>query len=217
MGTYASSVMCHQCGDNGSLLLTSDDQWQCAGCGQLYSHNHVDNIVSKLKLSLDKIPSDNVTKHEAWLKVATRILHPNHVLIVNVKQRLLHLYGSCLDQTSVNRKLELSEHVMSVMDKLDPGITAWKAKILYDITRFKLVTSLQELQSRKLSPDEVVKKISECVVSLEQAVSGLTGDKFGGPKTGSLKHRIELLSRAKILGDGYKMLLTTCLKLPFIK
>ena len=106
---------------------------------------------------------------------------------------------------------------MSVMDKLDPGITAWKAKILYDITRFKIVTSLQNLQSRKLSPDEVVKRLSECVLNLEEAVSGLTGDQFGGPKTGSLKHRIELLSRAKILGDGYKMLLTTCLKLPFIK
>lgn len=218
MGTHASSVLCHQCDDKGALLLTRDNQqWQCSACGQLYSHKHVDTVVGKLKLSLDRIPSDNVTKHEAWLKVATRILHPNHVLIVNVKQRLLHLYGSCLDQTSVNRKLELSEHVMSVMDKLDPGITAWRAKILYDITRFKLVSSLQELQSRKLRPEEVVRKLSECVLSLEEAVSGLTGDKFGGPKTGTLKHRIESLSRAKLLGDGYKMLLTTCLKLPFIK
>ena len=217
LGTFSSCLKCHQCHAGVVQLSPDHDQWQCQACHQQYSHSHVDNILNKLKQSLDKIPADNIKKHEAWLTVAARILHPNHCLVVNVKQRLLHLTGTSLDAQSLNRKLELSEHVVNVMSKLDPGITAWRAKILYDITRFKIVNCLQDLQSRKQSSEEVVRNLTICVEDLETGVAGLTGEPFGGHKSGSLKYRLEMLIRAKILGDGYKMLLTTCLKLPFIK
>ena len=46
-----------------------------------------------------------------------------------------------------------------VMDKLDPGVTKWRGKLLYDITRFRIVNTLQDLQGRRLSPEKVEKSL----------------------------------------------------------
>ena len=98
-----------------------------------------------------------------------------------------------------------------------------------------------------MSPEKVEKSLMSAVEDLEAAVSGLTGEKFGDKESsGSLRRRIaalcgfqvintpstrfsqEVFSHVtiltsncylifQILGEGYKMLLTTCLKMPFIK
>ena len=105
---------------------------------------------------------------------------------------------------------------MTVMDKLDPGVTKWRGKLLYDVTRFRIVNTLQDLQARRLGPDKVEKSLRSSVEDLEVAATGLTGEKFGD-KAGSLRQRMAALCGVQILGEGYKMLLSTCLKMPFIK
>ena len=56
------------------------------------------------------------------------------------------MYGTSTNPALISRKLDLAEQVMAVMDKLDPGLTAWRGKILYDVTRFRIVNTLQDLQ-----------------------------------------------------------------------
>ena len=138
-----------------------------------------------------------------------------------------------MNPAQISRKLELAEEMMMVMDKLDPGVTTWRGKMIYDVSRFRIMMCLQvhtfiilikpiimihmmqELQSRKTTPEKVVLQLSTCVSQLEMAVSGLTGDRFSSK--GGLRQRMMVLAGVQILGDGYKMLLSTCLKMPFIK
>ena len=61
------------------------------------------------------------------------------------------------------------------------------------------------------------KSLRGAVEDLEAAVAGLTGEKCGDKEGGSLRQRIAALCGVQILGEGYKMLLSTCLKMPFIK
>ena len=60
----------------------------------------------------------------------------------------------------VSRKLDL---VMEMMDNLDPRLTAWRGKLVYDVTRFGLVKTLQDLQARRLGPDKVERALSKLV------------------------------------------------------
>ena len=38
--------------------------------------------------------------------------------------------------------------VEEVLCRLDPGLTAARGKLLYEVTRFRMMTTLQQLQSR---------------------------------------------------------------------
>ena len=136
-------------------------------------------------------------------------------MLMEIKQRLMCLYGTTTTPALIARKLDLAEEVMEVMDKLDPGLTAWRGKLVYDVTRFRLVKTLQDLQARRLGLDKVELSLRGAVEDLEMAVSGLTGEKFGG-NGGSLRQRMVALCGVQLLGDGYRMLLSTYLKMPFL-
>ena len=114
-----------------------------------------------------------------------------------------------MNPAQISRKLELAEEMMMVMDKLDPGVTTWRGKMIYDVSRFRIMMCLQvhtfiilikpiiihmmkELQSRKTTPEKVVLQLSTCVSQLEMAVSGLTGDRFSSK--GGLRQRMMVLA-----------------------
>ena len=134
------------------MPAASLSDWVCRGCGKTFPSKQLEVTLQKLRSSLDKVPSDQPDKLESFLKVASKILHPNHCMLVEIKQRLMAVYGSSTNPALVSRKLDLAEQVMEVMDKLDPGLTAWRGKMLYDVTRFRIVNTLQDLQVTEFSP-----------------------------------------------------------------
>ena len=218
LATFASCFLCNACRE--PVMPPCDlsvSEWMCRGCGKTFPSKQLEVTLQKLRSSLEKVPADQPDKLESFLKVASKILHPNHCMLVEIKQRLMALYGTSTNPALVSRKLDLAEEVMTVMDKLDPGVTAWRGKLLYDVTRFRLVITLQDLQARRLGPDKVEELVSSAVEDLEMAVMGLTGERFGDRESGTLRHRMAALCGVQILGEGYKMLLSTCLKMPFIK
>ena len=216
MGTFASCFRCNVCQD---LVMpphdNSSSNWVCRGCDKTFPRSQLEVTLKKLKISLDNVPADQPDKLESFLKIASKILHSNHCMLMEIKQRLMCLYGTTTNPALISRKLDLAEEVMEVMDKLDPGLTAWRGKLVYDVTRFRLVKTLQDLQARRLGLDKVELSLRGAVEDLEMAVSGLTGEKFGG-KGGSLRQRMVALCGVQLLGDGYRMLLSTYLKMPFL-
>ena len=49
--------------------------------------------MEKVKLTLDKVPNPSIEKLETFIKVASKILHTNHCLLLETKQKLIQLYG----------------------------------------------------------------------------------------------------------------------------
>ena len=164
-----------------------------------------------------------MNKLENFLKIAGKILHPNHCLLLGVKKNLFSLYGSApglqlqqLTPTQIVRKIQLADEYVEVMEKIDPGLTAWKGQIFYEVNRFKMVINMQNLQAHKITIDQFGNRLEESVTELEQAVAGIAGEKYSVTTT-SLRERVGMLAKVQLLGEGYKMLLNTCLKMPFIK
>jgi len=225
-GSYASSIICQKC-KKGKVVpeapLKEDSGWICDKCGEVFTAEQVDNIVLKIKQSIEKIHDKDVTKLENLLKIAENILHPNHCLLINVKKNLFGLYGTApglqlqqLSPVQIGRKIQLAEEYVEVMEKIDPGLTAWKGQIFYEVNRFKIVINMQNLQGQKVSIDKFVSSLETSVSELEQAVAGISGEKYS-VTTPSLRQRLGMLAKVQLLGEGYKMLLNTCLKMPFIK
>ena len=217
LSTHSSAILCALC-RHGLVTPRSSQLWRCEeeDCGQEFLPAHIRKVTSKLQLLLEKTPSKEPEKLENFLKIARKFLHPNHCLVVEVKKTLLALYGSTLTPALITRKLELAAEILAVLDKLDPGLSAARGQILYDVTRFRLMSSLQAVQAGQISTRDCAAKLAETVADLETTVAALTGEQFlaGGP---GLRDRITALARVNLLGPGYKLLLQTSLKMPFIK
>jgi len=225
-GSFTSTIFCQKC-KKGKVLpeapLMQECNWICDKCGQAITSEEVENVVTKIEQSIEKIPEKDVTKLENFLKIAEKILHPNHCLLVSVKKNLFGLYGTApglqlqqLSPAQITRKIQLAEEHVMVMEKIDPGLTAWKGQIFYEVNRFKIVINMQNLQGQKVSIDKFVSSLEASVSELEEAVAGISGEKYSVTTT-SLRHRLGMLAKVQLLGEGYKMLLNTCLKMPFIK
>jgi len=225
-GSYTSAIFCQKC-KKGHVTpeapLDHGSCWVCDSCSHTCKQTEVENIVQKIKKSIEKIPEKDVTKLENFLKIAENILDPNHCLLVDVKKNLFSLYGTApglqlqqLSQAQIARKIQLADEHVAVMEKIDPGLTAWKGQIFYEVNRFKIVINMQNLQAQKVSIDKFVITLEMSVSELEQAVAGIAGEKYEVTTT-SLRQRVGMLAKVQLLGEGYKMLLNTCLKMPFIK
>ena len=83
-------------------VMTSD-LWECRGCGKTFPSKQLEAMLQKLRSSLDKVPADNPDKLESFLKVASKILHSNHCILVEVKQRLMSEYGTSTSPALVSR------------------------------------------------------------------------------------------------------------------
>ena len=69
---------------------------------------------------------------------------------------------------------------------------------------------------RSPDPAKVCAQLEAAVCDLEDAVAGISGARCGDRRAG-LRQRMAALAGETILGEGYRMLLNTCLKMPFVK
>lgn len=95
------------------------------------------NELQQLETSIENIKScENV------LKKYSKILHPNHFLIINMKENLIDMYGWQLSNKIDNdfiaaecleRKIELCRDVLKVLDVIQPGLNRARAMVMYEI------------------------------------------------------------------------------------
>ena len=79
------------------------DLWECRGCGKTFPSKQLEVLLRKLRSSLETVPANQPDKLESFLKVASKILHSNHCLLVEVKQRLMSEYGTSTSPALVSR------------------------------------------------------------------------------------------------------------------
>ena len=106
MGTYISGVNCEEC-KFGHLLpidsLNYTSEWICDHCSAKVLFKTIDEKVKKFENEIDEIaarPSSqftNIQDAEDFEKLLRRMryhLHENHYWILDVKRRLIDIYGN---------------------------------------------------------------------------------------------------------------------------
>jgi len=142
LGTMISAVKCGGC--KVGYLLRSGEMYRCTNCGHEMSQEEYYRIDSTLFSVQTNINKENVEDLREILYKYSDILHPNHALLTETRQHLAAALGRVpgylydqLDQKQLSVKVEISEHLLEVINVLEPGISKSKGITLLDLTEAK--------------------------------------------------------------------------------
>ena len=141
LGTYSSALLCPAPGCRAPVVTAEPadtrSDWRCtaAGCGKLFPVAKVSNVTGAIKAQAERLEYSEqraedcgVAAHEAFLKKYGSVLHPNHVILIRAKYSLAKMYGrmagyeaASLGPDLLDRKRQLCEEVLGVLDTLMPG------------------------------------------------------------------------------------------------
>lgn len=85
---------------------------------------------------------ENIKSCEGVLQKYSRILHPNHYLMISMKENLIDMYGWQLSNKIDNefiaaecleRKITLCRDVLKILDVIQPGLNRARAMVMYEI------------------------------------------------------------------------------------
>ena len=171
MGTFGSTLICQKCkqsktgncksNDSVGLLMTkphnsskkeSDAQWNCNVCGLTKSEGDVESMCLSIYNEADSLTSSvpdrsSISKFEAYIKkYEGSILHPNHMLLTNIKYNLATMYGRLpgyemqeMDIATLSRKKQLCEGALSVLNRIDQGISPRRGMVNLPFVLFYLL------------------------------------------------------------------------------
>lgn len=131
-----------------SVFLTDNDaEWHCMNCQFKTPGSAVQTVVTTIESEIKELQQletsiENIKLCENVLKKYSKILHPNHFLMVNMKENLIDMYGWQLSNKIENdfvtaecleRKIELCRDVLKVLDVIQPGLNRARAMNMYEI------------------------------------------------------------------------------------
>ena len=97
LGTYVSGVNCEEC-KVGTLLpknpLDYNSEWQCVDCQSVVFSKVIEMKIKTFEDQIDDIKGDDAESYEKLLRKMRYHLHENHYWILDVKRRLIDIYGN---------------------------------------------------------------------------------------------------------------------------
>ena len=132
-GTYLSALKCIKCPVGYYLAqdpLQENSSWQCQDCALVVPSTLAIEVNNRVAESIKNLEESGLEPEacEKFLMVHSRLLHPQHAHMLDVKHSLLHILGhyqGCLMADLSDKQLQLKEDtarcILGVADKLIPG------------------------------------------------------------------------------------------------
>jgi len=181
MGTYTSALVCHKCDKArqkakdkqpfGRVLpsdLTNEaSDWVCDSCGDKVKADVVTGRVAKIKAEAERLDADpKVEELENFVaRYSGKVLHPNHVLVVDKVYNLAKMYGrmegygaDVLTDEQLKTKRDLCERALKVLNVIMPGRMRKRAMMMYELHVPLVMLSnrcLQRGPTCGVSPDQI--------------------------------------------------------------
>lgn len=138
--------------------------WKCQECEHTLTPDTVQQLIERTKEEMFHAKED-ITRYELLLSKLTRYFHPNHYLLLDIKQNIAANLRSILQNFALQpgrkvyeRKVRLCQDIFGVLQIILPGISRLKAIVLYE-----MANTLAELHRMRYDQKEVQK--TELVVS----------------------------------------------------
>ena len=167
--TYMSAIRCIKC--PGYFLaenpLDCTGKWLCNECGTAAPLGYSDMAYSKVGSAIAKIEEEGLTPEscEKFLKNYSKVLHPNHAHMLDVKFSLLNLLGhsegyamSQLNEDQLTVKESLARTFLEIASKILPGISRLKGTALFELYLCMQQRGIRAFNQHQLSlgPDEIL-------------------------------------------------------------
>lgn len=108
-------------------------KWKCIGCGQETSNDDIQQQLGMARLDVYATGMD-VKPLERFISKYSKILNPNHYLVIEMKQKLAAILRNIcdtskeLDSNILERKIELCSEMLPILRTLQPGISRLSGK-----------------------------------------------------------------------------------------
>ena len=175
LGSHFSTLVCRAPACGGYMLcqqpLQQNSPWECLKCQLQMSAADVAEEQEQWEEKIENTPR-TLQDQENILADLLKIYHPNHNMCVDVYFNMVPLFGHNSHETlleEAERKLELVEKVLSVMDKVIPGLFRMRGMFLVERYTANLFLLRSKLESKQISKSTFVRKLAGFRSSLEEA------------------------------------------------
>ncbi|XP_017465315.1 PREDICTED: protein msta [Rhagoletis zephyria] len=237
LGSHMSSFMCARCAENkregGFIVKQMRKQyavqkpqpqtqqqssknlpkqawvWQCLQCGHTLPVDTVDQLVERAKEEMFHA-KDDITRYELLLAKLTRYFHPNHYLLLDIKQNIAAILRSILQNFTLQpgrkvyeRKVRLCQDIFGVLQIILPGISRLKAIVLYEMANTSAELQRMRYEEKELQKSELVELLKRIEMMLRESIRMLI---YEPPETPEGQMTKSMLKELKDLQNDIKYL-----------
>jgi len=180
LGTHCNTLKCNKCGD-GNLMVVSafeyDSNWECDQCGHQESMEAVLVIVEKFNNEVKSLCENDRYNIDDWLELLSRTklqFHPQHMVMIEIAKWLVPILcrGPSLSfpdfpMELVTIKLELATNYLKVLNIVEPGLSKFRAKFMFEMVDTKIFLFSEEMRQTGKSSYDILEFIDRLDQVLE--------------------------------------------------
>ena len=190
LGTHMGSLKCSKC-DNGVILSTDPlsftCDWKCTHCDFKTNAVAVKKVYDTVQAEIDAVEMlggpEGIEQREAIFRKYRSVFHPKNAYMTIVRSALTQLYGRAdgytiedLPDLLLERKVELCNQLMEVLDVIEPGFSRIRGITLYELHAPLMILARNLYTSGAISKDEFRKKLQEAIDTLGKSVEILKNE-----------------------------------------
>nr|XP_014102104.1 SET domain-containing protein SmydA-8 [Bactrocera oleae] len=233
LGSHMSSFMCARCAENkqtGFIVKIKQERtqqatqlqkstkstavkqlwtWKCQECEHTLTPDTVQQLIERAKEEMFHAKED-ITRYELLLSKLTRYFHPNHYLLLDIKQNIAAILRSILQNFALQpgrkvyeRKVRLCQDVFGVLQIILPGISRLKAIVLYEMANTLAELHRMRYDQKELQKTELVELLKRVEMMLRESVRMLLYEPLETPEGQMTK---SILKEIKDLQNDVKYL-----------
>ncbi|XP_065368686.1 SET domain-containing protein SmydA-8-like [Calliphora vicina] len=208
LGSHMSTLICTNC-PKGYMIRKEAEKWQCLDCKHQETNEVIDILLSKLQTEELQKPK-TLKEMEIWLQKLEKIIHPQHYMIVDVKQNIaaalrniINDISSCPGRKVYERKIDLCKDILKVLTTIAPDISRLKAIAIYELGSTWAEYNRMRYQEKELNKKDLRDLLLESDVMLRDSIHMLLYEPKETPE-GKLLH--SMMQELKYLQTDIKML-----------
>uniref|UniRef100_A0A0K8WBW2 Protein msta, isoform A n=2 Tax=Bactrocera latifrons TaxID=174628 RepID=A0A0K8WBW2_BACLA len=233
LGSHMSSFMCARCAENkrtGFIVKIKNDPtteaiplqksakstaakqlftWKCQECEHTLTPVTVQQLIERAKEEMFHAKED-ITRYELLLSKLTRFFHPNHYLLLDIKQNIAAILRTILQNFALQpgrrvyeRKVRLCQDIFGVLQIILPGISRLKAIVLYEMANTLAELHRMSYDQKELQKTELVEHLKRVEMMLRESVRMLL---YEPPETPEGQMTKSILKEIKDLQNDVKYL-----------
>ncbi|XP_005188643.1 SET domain-containing protein SmydA-8 isoform X1 [Musca domestica] len=163
LDTHMSSLKCKQCPDG--YAICSHGKWQCLDCQAITDPVFAQKLLVQASEDIGNANGDVMT-YEELLRKYSSDFHPNHFLLIDIKQNIATVLRAVLinsmrepNKDILRRRLELCEEILPVVRAVIPGYSKLYAIALYEYLLSFLELAELDFRSKEIPKDMYIEKL----------------------------------------------------------
>nr|XP_012144406.1 PREDICTED: protein msta, isoform A-like isoform X1 [Megachile rotundata] len=206
MGSYMSSILCPRCRKGYMGIRTpltiyayeKSTKWQCDKCRSCISGRLIRATVNITKTLIDDMDDYDIKGMETLTKKLLGSFHPNHYLMLSLKQKLLAAYRKEVTTPNppkkiMQRMLDACREMYNVLEIVEPGISRLKGIMLYEMHLPLVLLANRAYSAREISSTELASRLEEAGSLLKKSLTMLLLEPMDTPEGKLAKRALQEL------------------------